>query len=142
MLATEITTARQLYDVSPDFREFLKAWDADRRCPYPLADFLLEHGLEEQAKCAMWAATERDRPTYNPITESGELESPSGPYPTMEIDSNDWFFVGMCRTVLGRNCCCPMMFPFNTVGVACATGSTPIDAIIDLMDRWHTRKQS
>lgn len=53
--------AKELYAIDPEFRQFIQCWIVDKRCPYALADCLMDHGCESQANAAHWAATEPDR---------------------------------------------------------------------------------
>lgn len=53
--------ARTLYRKSREMRAFVGVWIKEKHCPMPLVDFLLENGLESQAECARWCATEPKR---------------------------------------------------------------------------------
>lgn len=124
-------TACELYDQSDAFRSFLDHWDADRRCPYGLADWLTDHypDMIGPAKCAQWCATQPDRNVLLP--QGNERRTPCGPYPTL---GNGWFFSFM-----------------NEVDFACDVpkdcldsdesnnghNETPVDAILALMDVWN-----
>lgn len=80
-------TARQLLDTDPTFRSFLDCWVRDRRCPFPLVDYLLELGLEGQAEGARWAEEQPLRRLYNidPVYE-GRC------FPAFATSSDSWFW--------------------------------------------------
>lgn len=76
-------TATELYQCDITVRALIDTWVRERRCPLPLADRFTELDGPVKAACALWAATEPDRPVFAPQTAMGELSSPCGPYPTM-----------------------------------------------------------
>lgn len=73
-------TAGEAYNTDLTFRVLVDQWVSGRRCPLPLADRCLDFGMEAQADCARWAATEPERPV---VCEGYEVEDrgASFPYP-------------------------------------------------------------
>lgn len=126
-------TARELYECDPGFRGFLAKWDEDRRCPFPLEDYLRDRDMHSQADCAKWATEEKDRPVYHPNKEI-ERGGLCGPYPTTHyaIGSNvQWFWAPGTRNASN--------FPDGRVEdyqKKVIERPGPIDAIIGLMDAW------
>lgn len=53
-------TYEELID-NPDFIGFCEKWKAERWCPAPLVDWLLERGMELQAEAARWAVNTEER---------------------------------------------------------------------------------
>jgi hypothetical protein len=62
-------------------------WLTNRRCPLEMVDLMLDWGLEEQSRCALWAATYADRPFYY----YGRLWEKCGPYPHKDSGCWRWF---------------------------------------------------
>ena len=72
---TTVTTAADLYAVDATLRSLIAVWVAEKRAPIVLVDYLLENGLESQAECVRWAATEPDMQLQE------ESPAESGPFP-------------------------------------------------------------
>ncbi len=126
-------TATELYAVDPEFRQFIQCWIADKRCPYALADCLMDHGCESQANAAHWAATEPDR-CYDMLGKRM-----CGPYPMqtnelvnrhlssqhgMDYPRDKWIWLG--RRYLNN--------PWHYPGIGDLVADTEIDAILMLLD--------
>lgn len=125
-------TAAELYATDAGFRGFLAVWDQNRRCPLELVDYLLDRGMESQAECARWAATEPDREVYNPKKANGEREGNCGPYPGM---SGDAYWYWLLTETTDR----PHRVPRVSVGEmewGILTGDSPEGAMVTLMDAW------
>lgn len=74
-MTSTVTSARELWDSGhPDFVALVRVWEVEKRCPLPLADVLMEHGLDRQSEVAKWAATYPDRKCFFG-------NAPTGPYP-------------------------------------------------------------
>ena len=88
-------TARELYDCDLRFRGFFDSWNADRRCPLAMVDYLLDLDMPEQAERARWAATMPDRPVWHSC-QSG-FKGSCGPYPVMGPQREQhhyWWWIG------------------------------------------------
>jgi len=77
---------RDLLDTDPTFVAFLACWERDRRCPFPLVDYLLELGLEGQAEGARWASECQARPVF------GDGRVKSGPFPFVNSERDTAFW--------------------------------------------------
>lgn len=119
--------ARALDDLSAEFRAFLAVWDKGRRCPLPLVDFLLEHGLESQAEAARWCAGGPTNPVFDP--SPGERGGECGPYPSKM--GRGWMFRPLAS---GERCLRPHRVPGITEDIEVLT---PIDAILAMLDAWR-----
>lgn len=126
MTTTDTLTARKLYDTDATMRAFIASWDAERRCPMPLVDFLLEQGLESAAEAARWAATEKKRPVRLPLG-SQERDGDCGPFPTQRPQSRTWFWDNVPGFAAS--------LPFQ--GMSNQNEPTPTDAIVWLLDAWR-----
>lgn len=86
-------TARELYDCDPRFRGFFDSWNADRRCPLAMVDYLLDRDMVDQAERARWAATMPDRPVWGGC-HSG-FKGSCGAHPVMSryFEKTTWWWV-------------------------------------------------
>lgn len=125
MTAT-VSTARELYERDSTFRAAIASWVEYRRCDLRLADYLMEYGLESQADCARWAATEPERPQY------GEIKIRCGPYPKAELRVVSWYWYP--DRYLDHANCVPKMRLLSVEGHN--SHATPTDAILWLLDNW------
>jgi len=127
-------TAAELYECDPGFRGFLAAWEADRRCPLELCDYLLDRDMEGPAECARWAA------------EGDQWESWGG---TMNVRVSgrfpwhqDWKQTYLFRQLVGYDSeqnNRSHRYPGDRVRkdvLGDITGPTPALAIVALMDAW------
>jgi hypothetical protein len=127
-------TAKELYNESAEFREFLAAWDRDRRCPYPLGDWLLERDMIGPARCAQWCAVQPDRPVW-PVS-SEDTRTACGTYPNpVRSFTTESYFLRWCNSM-------KMEHSNEVLGGSgdrgeLIEGPTPIDAILALMDAWN-----
>lgn len=123
-------TATELYEQDAHFRGFLQAWDEDRRCPYPLADWLTDHypDMIGPAKCARWCATQPDRPVWMPL--DCEKKTPCGPYPAYGMW---WFFV----PEEAQRDACSVPKKMIVRDVMKDDQDTSVEAILALMDAWN-----
>lgn len=63
---TTTLTVNGLYAADANVRAMIDTWVEHRRCPAPLGDYLEEtYDLLAAADCARWAATQRERHTYD-----------------------------------------------------------------------------
>lgn len=53
------------------FCALIKTWEEDGKCPEVLIDYLLDHGLETQAECARWCASQGEFYGYGSAHRSG-----------------------------------------------------------------------
>jgi hypothetical protein len=82
-----VTDTQNLYDTNADFRNGIAEWVAERRCPLPLVDLLIENGMETAAECCRWAATEPERRVWSPYDRKL-----SGPFPTLSVEKGYWYW--------------------------------------------------
>jgi hypothetical protein len=124
-------TAGEAYDCDLDFRMLVDAWVEERRCPLALVDRALELGMESQAECARWAATEPER---NGGSEFKRKKSP--PYPT---EAAKWYWFSMPRNGIGDECWnIPRENFRKEVHYNTNQFDSPLDAILWLLDNWRT----
>lgn len=133
-----VSSAVELYAVSGEFRALIAYWDQHRRCPLPLVDFLLEHGLESQADVCRWAAAEEERPVSAPTT--GERGGKCGPYPTKSSMPSEvggyWYWNGPNkRRDYAHHV--PVTVPTETASNHFVRHPTPVEAILWLLDNWQ-----
>lgn len=129
-------TAIEFHTKSPDFAAFMAHWREDRRCPFPLPDFLLEHDLPGPAAFALWALNEPDRPVALP-TEYGERRGTCGPFPA--ATRHCWYWA--VREMRAGMPLTPHHVPraqlTYSASPALPRGATEIDALLTIMDRWR-----
>lgn len=129
-MTTTATTAAELYAVSSDFRSLLSLWEAERHCPVPLVDFLLEHGLEGPAECCRWAS-KQNRVGY----WRGHVSA--GIYPCFNEWTRMWYWLvndkqwGAAYDIDVQFLRGPVATNSNEDQVG-----TVIDALLWLLDRW------
>lgn len=130
-MTTAIASARELHEHSSTFRCGIAEWVQERRCPLSLVDLLLEYGLEKQADCARWAATEPDRPVFG----AGKREV-CGPFPTSGGNS-EWFWWHL-NGQYGPDFRFSMDVPEEMAGATAMDCKEPTstDAILWLLDHW------
>lgn len=137
MTATDTLTARRLYDTDATMRAFIASWDAERRCPMPLVDFLLEHGLSSAAEAARWAATKGDRPVLDPCRYLGERGGACGLYPALnnleKKKPREWFWGTFGDSYASDTC---GLADFHWASDE-NSHQTAIDAIAWLLDNWR-----
>lgn len=124
-------TAKELYETDVGFRGFIAVWVENKRCPFPLADYLLERDMPTQAGAAYWAATTPDRLVY---MSKWYENSKCGPFP------QDWGKSGHWAFFPSSVCDSAEDVPESHVpGLSDGDGSnrpTPELAILDLLDLW------
>lgn len=121
----EKLTAQALYGCNSDVRALIDVWVSERRCPLPLCDLFLEFGLEAQAECARWAATEPERSVFDRGNETAEF---CGPFPSNGFGG--WYWIPDDRV---RNA---NVVPSRIRSLPAKSRSTPLDAILWLLDNW------
>lgn len=131
-----VTDAKTLYEVSADFRAMIGVWVDERRCPLPLVDYLLELGLESQAECARWCATEKERADY-----VGGRFRLNGPYPKPDINGQ-WYWFTLLEGPLSHAADVPLSKTgCRFVGDAQRHAKAE-NAILWLMDNWKVQEQA
>jgi hypothetical protein len=121
-----------------ELKGFLSHWDEYRRCPVPLIDFLLDHGLEDPAACARWCAERPDYPVYYPDFEGGERGGTCGPYPGFM--HGQWVFREFDREFTPFAHRIPSQSLFvaeNDPHPGDIRRDAPIDAVLALLDLWR-----
>ena len=128
-------TAAELYECDPGFRGFLTVWDRDRRCPFALQDYLLERGMDSQADCARWCATEPDRDLFKMAQYPGTVRAKCGPYPVRGIFRKGFGWSSYANMADVIFCHGVPELRLNEYVVALDKPSTT-SAIIALLDAW------
>lgn len=123
---TTAATATELYGTDAGFREFIAWWVNDRRCPFPLADYLRELGLEKQADVAFWATNQPDKKRF---WQPHKLE---GVFPGLSPNSN-WYWCVFSYNRIGK---CTFANEIFGSGNDPATTETPEPQLLWLLDNY------
>jgi hypothetical protein len=132
-----VKSARELCDRDATFRAGIAAWVAERRCDLRLVDLLLEYGLETQAECARWAATEPDRPLAEDRGDDGVV---CGPFPSCYLGDYYWYDCGSHSRTLLDSHDIPRKHFGRQVDYRTDRFKTAEDAILFLLDNWKPER--
>lgn len=132
-------TATGLHAVSSELQALIAHWVAERRAPYGLADWFLEHDMPGPAAGALWCATQPDRPVFY-FDGTGVLQDPCGPFPSTTPDYPDhrtryYWCVYQCREAKHANVV-PARLVVPGAEVVDCIGYTVAAAVLDLLDHW------
>lgn len=135
-------TVAELYRCDSTVQMLVDCWVQERRCPLPLADRLLELDQPDAADAALWAATEPDRPVYEPVISAGERGGFCGPYPTKNNSTDPklryWFWAACTLQVSILYACDLPKWRINgSVENVKDVANAPTDLLLWLLDHWQ-----